>query len=139
MASAPALSPRLARIVDALPLRPGMRVLEIGGAPGIAARVVAARIAPGHVHVIDRSERGIAAIRRLAAEEIVLGRLSAECIAVEDFMLLDGNPPFDLVFANRVGALDGRHPRAGRLARQRIADALAPGGLVYVDGARVQP
>lgn len=138
MAPAPALSPRLARIVDALPLRPGMRVLEVGGAPGTAARVVAARIAPGFIHVIDRSERGVAAIRRLAADQISAGQLSAECVAVEDFVLLDDDPPFDLVFANRVGALDGRHPRAGRCARTRIAAALAPGGALYVDGACVQ-
>jgi protein-L-isoaspartate O-methyltransferase len=39
-----ALSPRLAAIVDALPLKPGMRVLEIGCGPGAAARVIARRL-----------------------------------------------------------------------------------------------
>jgi cyclopropane fatty-acyl-phospholipid synthase-like methyltransferase len=35
-----ALSPRLAEIVDALPLRPGMRVLEIGCDPGPLKAVI---------------------------------------------------------------------------------------------------
>jgi hypothetical protein len=33
-----------------------------------------------------------------------------------------------------VGALDGRHPQAGRQAMERIKNALAPGGRVFVDG-----
>lgn len=47
------LSARLADIVDALPLTPGLRMLEIGGAPGAAAKAVAARIGAGHILVID--------------------------------------------------------------------------------------
>jgi hypothetical protein len=41
------------------------------------------------------------------------------------------------VFAARVGALDGRHPDAGRKALARIAAALAPDGRLYVDGREV--
>jgi SAM-dependent methyltransferase len=134
------LSPRLAAIVDALPLRPGLRVLEVGGAPGAAARAVAERIgtgvigAGGHVLVIDRSPRGVALIERSAAAEISTGRLSVRCIAAEDFELEPGEPPYDLAFAVRVGALDGRHPRAGVRARRRIRAALVPGGRLLIDG-----
>ena len=132
---AAALSPRLADIVAALPLRPEMRVLEIGGAPGAAARAVAERIGErGHVLVIDRSVRGIAETNRLAALEIAAGRLSTRCVAVEDFALLADEAAYDLAFAVRVGALDGRHPRAGREAVRRIAAALVPGGVLFVDG-----
>lgn len=50
------LSPRLAEIVAALPLRPGMRVLEIGCGPG-AERIALGRIrdalAPGARLFID--------------------------------------------------------------------------------------
>ena len=128
------LSPRLAAVVDALPLRPGLRVLEIGGAPGAAARVVARRIGSGHILVIDRSATGITQIRRNAADEIAAGRLSARQVAAEDFALLADEEPFDLAFAIRVGALDGRHPRAGILATRRIAAALTPAGRLFVDG-----
>lgn len=129
------LSPRLAAVVDALPLRTGMRVLEIGGAPGAAAREVARRIGPGgHVLVIDRSARGIALTSRNAAEEIRDGRLSVRRVAVEELVLLPGEAPYDLAFAVRVGALDGRHPTAGERALPRIAAALVPGGRLLVDG-----
>lgn len=128
------LSSRLAAIVDALPLRPGMRVLEIGGAPGAAARAVVSRIGDGHVLVIDRSAKGVALIERNAAAEIESGRLSTRCVAAEDFSLLPGEAPFDLAFAVRVGALDGRHPRAGTLARARIAAALTPSASLFIDG-----
>jgi cyclopropane fatty-acyl-phospholipid synthase-like methyltransferase len=128
------LSPRLAEVVDALPLRPGMRVLEIGGAPGAAARAVVQRIGDGQVLVIDRSAKGVAQVRRLAAAEIAAGRMGVRCVAAEDFELAPGEAAYDLAFAIRVGALDGRHPRAGEQARRRIRDALVPGGKLLVDG-----
>ncbi|MEU3273401.1 SAM-dependent methyltransferase [Saccharomonospora sp. NPDC006951] len=129
-----ALSPRLAAIVEALPLRPGMRVLEIGGAPGAAAKAVAHRIGGGHILVIDRSAKGVALIERNAAAEIEAGLLSVRCSAAEEFRLAAGEPLFDIAFAVRVGALDGRHPDAGRIAKERIAAALVPGGRLFVDG-----
>jgi protein-L-isoaspartate O-methyltransferase len=127
-------SERLAAVVDALPLRPGMRVLEIGGAPGATARAVAHRLEDGHILVIDRSARGTAHIERHVAAEIAAGLLSVRHVAAEDFRLLPGEPPFDLAFAIRVGAFDGRHPEAGMLARQRIAAALTPIGGLFIDG-----
>jgi protein-L-isoaspartate O-methyltransferase len=128
------LSERLAVVVDALPLRPGMRVLEIGGAPGSAAKAVARRIGNGHILVIDRSATGVALTEQNAPAEIAAGLLSVRHVAAEDFELVPGEPPFDLAFAIRVGALDGRHPRAGVRARQRIAAALTPTGRLFIDG-----
>lgn len=130
------LSDRLAAMVDALPLEPGMRVLEIGGAPGTAAKAVARRIGHGHILVIDRSAKGVALTVRNAAAEIEAGVLSVRQVAIEDFELRPGEPPFDLAFAIRVGALDGRHPRAGLRARERIAAVLTPTGQLFVDGRR---
>jgi SAM-dependent methyltransferase len=131
---ADALSPRLAAIVDALPLAPDLRVLEIGCGPGAAARAVAARLTAGYVLAIDRSAAAVAQVRARSGVLLADGRLRVRQVAAEDFVLEPGEGPFDLVFAVRVGALDGRHPDAGRPALRRIAAALAPGGRVFVDG-----
>lgn len=128
------LSPRLAAIVDALPLRSGIRVLEIGCGPGAAARAVANRIGDGHILAIDRSAIAIQQLVASSAAEIAAGRLSVRQVAVQDFELAPGQAPFDLAFAIRVGALDGRHPELQRQAHQRIARALVPGGQLFIDG-----
>ncbi|MEV5544173.1 hypothetical protein AB0L13_46025 [Saccharopolyspora shandongensis] len=62
--------------------------------------------------------------------------MSVRQITAEDFVLEPGEAPFDIVFAVRVGALDGRHPEAGRRALERIAAALVPGGRLFVDGGQ---
>lgn len=128
------LSPRLRAIVDALPIAPGMRVLEIGCGPGAAARELARRVGDGHVLAIDRSAKAIAQATISSADLVAEGRLSFRQVAVENFLLGPGEPPFDIAFAIRVGALDGRHPEAETIARRRIADALRPGGRLYIDG-----
>lgn len=128
------LSPRLAAIVAALPLQPGSRVLEIGCGPGAAARAVAARLVEGHVLAIDRSAAAVAQAQAASSEQMASGRLSIRQVAAEDFVLLSGEDPFDLVFAVRVGALDGRHPTAGARALQRIAEATTPGARLFIDG-----
>ncbi|MEV6962135.1 methyltransferase domain-containing protein [Streptomyces sp. NPDC051207] len=130
------LSPRLAEIVDALPLTPRARVLEIGCGPGAAARAVAARLDTGHILAIDRSAKAVAQAEAASAREIASGRMSVRQAAVEDFVREPGEGPFDIAFAVRVGALDGRHPEAEQRALARIAAALAPGGRLYVDGGR---
>jgi len=111
-----------------------MRVLEIGCGPGAAAREVARRIGDGQITAIDRSA---AAIRLATAQNdplIASGRLKFVHVAAEDYELAPGETRFDLAFAVRVGALDGRHPEAGRLALARIAAALCPGAPLFVDG-----
>lgn len=128
------LSPRLAEIVDALPLRPGLRVLEIGCGPGAAARAVAARIANGQVLGIDRSARAIAQAIAVSKNEMASGRLRFRQVAAEEFELEEGERPYHIAFAVRVGAFDGRHPGAGRVARGRIRRALVKGGRLYIDG-----
>lgn len=129
-----AVSPRLAAIVEALPLRPGLRALEIGCGPGAAAREVSRRIGSGHVLAIDRSARAVQQALAASAEDIAAGRMSVRQVAVEDFELAPGEAPFDLAFGIRVGALDGRHPELERRALERIARALTPAGRLFIDG-----
>jgi len=128
------LSPRLQAIVDALPLHPGSRVLEIGCGPGAAARAVAARLDTGHILAIDRSASAVAHARAAAADDIASGRMDVRHVAAEDFTLQPGEAPYDLVFAVRVGALDGRHPKAGEQVLPHIALATTPEARLFIDG-----
>ncbi|RVX40339.1 methyltransferase family protein [Nonomuraea polychroma] len=128
------LSPRLAAIVNALPLQPHSRVLEIGCGPGAAARAVAARLTTGHILAIDRSAGAIAQAEATAVAEIASGRMSVRQVAGEEFVLQPHEEPYDLVFAVRVGALDGRHPEAGQRMLQRIAMATTADARLFIDG-----
>lgn len=128
------LSQRLEAIVQALPLQPHIRILEIGCGPGAAARAIAQRIGKGHIMGIDRSAKAIEQAIQSSREEIAVGTLSFRCIAIEDFALQPEEQPYDIAFGIRVGALDGRHPRTGQIALPRIARALAKNGKLFIDG-----
>jgi hypothetical protein len=60
--------------------------------------------------------------------------MSVRHVAAEDLALEAGEQPYDLVFAVRVGALDGRHPRAGELALCRIASVSTEDARLFIDG-----
>ena len=120
--------------MDALPLQSHSRVLEIGCGPGAAARAVAARLITGHVLAIDRSASAVAQARAAGADEIASGRMSVRQVEAEDFVLQANEEPYDIVFAVRVGALDGRHPKACELVLQRIAVATAADARLFIDG-----
>jgi SAM-dependent methyltransferase len=135
VASVAALSPRLKAIVDALPLGPGLRVIEIGCGPGAAAREVADRVGPqGHVLAVDRSAKSIALLTRSAADLIAAKRLTARQVAAEEHELDPEEERYHIAFAVRVGAFDGRDPHAGALALERLGHALVPGGRLFIDG-----
>lgn len=130
-----ALSPRLREIVDALPLAPGLRVVEIGCGPGAMAVEMAHRVGPnGHVLAVDRSTAAIGHLARAAADLIGAGRLSVRRVAAEELGLDVGEQPYDFAVAVRVGAFDGRHPAVGSRALERLAQVVVPGGRLFVDG-----
>ena len=112
-----------------------MRVIEIGCGPGAAARAVAHRVGPnGHVLAVDRSAKAIAQLRETAADLIVAGRLTPCHLEAEELELDPGEDPYDIAFAVRVGAFDGRHPETGAKAMERLGRALVSGGRLFVDG-----
>ena len=130
----PKISPRLLEIMNALPLKDGMRILEIGCGPGVMAREMSKKIDRGFVVAIDRSGKAIQQAVAGSMHEIKSGKLSFRLVAVENFQLEKNERPFDLAIAVRVGALDGRHPEIEEQALQRIARALRPEGKLYIDG-----
>lgn len=128
------LSPRLAGILAALPLRPGLRVLEIGCGPGALARAMAARVTEGYVLAIDRSAKAIGQAVNGSFHEIARGNLEFRQVAADKFLRTDGQAPFDLAIAVRVGALDGRHPGQQEATLRAVAAALGSTGRLLIDG-----
>jgi trans-aconitate methyltransferase len=126
----PELSPRLLQIVEALPLRPDLRVLEIGCGPGAMSRELARRLPQGFVLGIDRSPKAIA--QATAGDNPP--NLGFRQVNADAFALEPGEPPYDLAVAIRVGALDGRHPEVERASLAAIRAALHPGGRLFIDG-----
>ncbi|RYC11837.1 SAM-dependent methyltransferase [Ciceribacter ferrooxidans] len=130
-------SQRHVEIADALPLTSGMRILEIGCGPGVLARLIAERLSGAcFILGIDRSAKAVDAARASLAAFTFPNALSFRQASAEEFALGDGEDPFDLAVAIRVGALDGRHPEAGEQALKRIAAALAPHGRLFIDGGK---
>jgi cyclopropane fatty-acyl-phospholipid synthase-like methyltransferase len=155
-------SKRFVWAVDALEVRPGDRLLEVGCGHGVAVSLVCERLRTGTITAIDRSSKMIEMARRRNREHIDAGRAALEAIALEDVDL--GDRRFDKVFAFNVapfwqqpeaalGAVrehlardgtvsifwDARHSAPGR-ARElanELADRLRDGGF-SVDGVLVE-
>lgn len=128
------ISQRLLEIVDALPLKNGVRVLEIGCGTGVAAREIANRIGNGKVLAIDRSQKSIEQAKKLSQTEINNGTLQFLQTKIEEFELPKQEQQYDFAFAIRVGALDGRHPEIQQEALAKIANALKTNGKLFIDG-----
>lgn len=128
------ISERLLEIVNALPLREGLRVLEIGCGSGVAAKEIANRFNDIYVLAIDRSAKAIEQATRSSQAEIGQGKLNFIESNVEFFEIPNNEALFDIAFAVRVGALDGRHPEIEKESLNRIANALKKDGKLFIDG-----
>lgn len=127
------ISKRLEEIVAALPLKEGLRILEIGCGTGVVAREIAKRINNVYVLGLDRSANAIKQCVSGSRAEISNGKLHFQKAAIEEFEF-DRNRLFDFAFAIRVGALDGRHPEIQEKALSNIAKALKVNGKLFIDG-----
>ncbi|WP_425258484.1 class I SAM-dependent methyltransferase [Rubrivivax sp. RP6-9] len=128
------VSKRILEAVDALPLYPGIRVIEVGSGPGVAAREINRRWPTAYVLGIDRSVKAVQQAVAGSLAQVKAGRLSFRHVAVEELELQPGERRYDLAFALRVGALDGRHPELEAIALSRLAACLSPQGRIFVDG-----
>jgi cyclopropane fatty-acyl-phospholipid synthase-like methyltransferase len=128
------ISRRLSEIVNALPLQNGYRVLEIGCGTGAAAREIVNLFENVYVLGIDRSIKAIEQSKISSKSEIQSGKLNFIQSEIEDFELPETEQLFDLAFAVRVGALDGRHPQLEKRALANISKCLKKTGKLFIDG-----
>jgi predicted O-methyltransferase YrrM len=96
--------------------KPGGRIAEIGASYGDGAAAIAAALAGGASFVTVELDP-----RRAAAARDRLAGTSAEVLTGDWRDLLPPRAPFDLVFAD------------GGVAYDRVADLLAPGGILVKD------
>src|SRR5688572_23206006 len=115
----PQISKRLLAIVNLLPLKEGLRILEVGSGTGNAAREICSRFENIYVLAIDRSDKAIEQSVKNSKDEIKSGKLKFQKAKIEEFELNE-EKLFDVAFAIRVGALDGRHPELEKKAKKKI-------------------
>lgn len=128
------ISQRLLEIINALPLKNGIRVLEIGCGTGVVAREIVKRFENCYVLAIDRSPKAIEQAIKNSQAEIKSGKLKFIQSNIETFDNPDDEPKFDIAVAIRVGALDGRHPELEKQSLTRISNALKKSGKLFIDG-----
>jgi SAM-dependent methyltransferase len=135
----PSIPARIAWAVELLAVEPDDRILEFGCGPGVAAGLVADRLATGRIVAIDRSATAIERARARNTDQIAAGRLELRHTDLAGF---NGEPDqFDKAFAVNVNVFwtSGAEPEGAVLAC-----VLRPGGelrLVYDDrrGPEVAP
>jgi protein-L-isoaspartate O-methyltransferase len=75
---------RVAWAVDLLDPQPADRLLEVGGAPGVAAALICERLTTGHLVAVERSATGLRRIADRNAEHVESGRLVLRGCALAD-------------------------------------------------------
>ena len=108
--------------------------MEIGCGTGVAARDIANRIENCYILAIDRSAKAIKKAETSSEEEIKAGKIKFLQSKIEKLELPKTENHFDIAFAIRVGALDGRHSEIELEALKRIFKALKKNGKLFIDG-----
>ena len=117
-------SQRQVDAVEALGIKPGDRVLELGCGHGVAASLVCERLGDGgRLLAIDRSQKMVDAAEERNAEHVAAGRATFLCTTFEDADF--GGERFDVIFGIHFPP-QLRHDPEG--TRQRVERLLAPGG-----------
>jgi ubiquinone/menaquinone biosynthesis C-methylase UbiE len=155
--------------MDALRVKPGARVLEIGAGPGYVSLALAERVGPkGLIYAVDRSadalaylerlqtERGIGQIQRIAADAAVLEPTSVQAGSALITMVLHhaNDPPAILRNVARCvppgapvvigefhpeGPCSSGPPHENRLSPEQIAGWCEQAGLAVISLRRQTP
>jgi SAM-dependent methyltransferase len=115
---------RISAAVEALDVRPNDRVLEIGCGRGVAAQLIAERLAGGHLVALDRSATAIAAAAERNAAAIAHGKVRLLALSIADV------DPADLGRFGKVFAVNVNLFWVGPARRELhlITQLLEPGG-----------
>jgi arsenite methyltransferase len=112
------------RVVEALGLKPGLKVADIGSGSGLFTRPIAASVAPGAVYAVD-IDAALLAIVEQKAKAAGLGNIRTVLAAADSPKLPE---PVDLVFI-----CDTLHHIANQGAYLKtLRTFVAPGGRVAV-------
>jgi ubiquinone/menaquinone biosynthesis C-methylase UbiE len=154
--------------LDAIGLKAGDRVLEVGSGPGFVTLMMAERVGPGGlVYAVDSSvdalahlerrqqERGIAHIRRIAADAATLDEDLKADAALVTMVLHHLDEPAALVRNLKRLVRPGAHvlvgefhpdgpceygaPRESRIAPNRVREWLTDAGFEVLDERRQTP
>lgn len=118
---------RIAFAVGLVAPRPGLRVLEVGSGPGVAAGLVCAGLADGRMLAVDRSATAVDRALRRNAAHVAAGRLEVRRSGLDTLVTPPGS--FDVAFSVDVN-LFWTGPATAELAI--LHAALGGGGTLHL-------
>jgi ubiquinone/menaquinone biosynthesis C-methylase UbiE len=112
--------------LEALQVKPGDRVLDIGAGPGYMTLILAARVGPtGRVYAIERSDAALAFLARLQAER---GLAQITRIHADAAKLVSAEPPADSALVTLVL----HHADDSEAILRNVHRMLRPGALALI-------
>lgn len=127
MTGSPDVPGRISFAVGLVAPRPGLRVLEVGSGPGVAAALVCAHLGDGRMLAVDRSATAVARTARRNAVHVDAGRLTV--LQAELDALAPEPGSFDVAFTVDVNVFWTGPAGAALAALHR---ALRPGGVLHL-------